>query len=406
MNYSKDGITVAAILDTRRERSSGGYPVKIRVTYRRMRTYFNTGKNLSIEEWDRLNTTRLHTLLDIRKDIENSFDLVKAAVKDLSDRGDFSIVAINNKMRYISDTTLNACFESKINDLSNANRINTRMFYENALASIHRYFSYPIALEEVTVGWLRKFEDFLLKEGKTQTTVAITMRLLRAVVNDAKKAGLIKESQYPFGQGKYEIREGEGRKMALTLEQIGEIARYDNGDDTFQRSRDYWLFLYLCNGINVADFVQLKFKDIVNNEIYFSRKKTEYTSRKRKEIRVVISDPMRAIINRYGNEPRPENYIFPVLNGKEDAVKTRIKVKDLTRFINYRMNKIGEELGFGKISTYTARHSFATVLKRAGANISYISESLGHSDIRTTEHYLASFEREEREKNAQLLTQF
>jgi len=56
--------------------------------------------------------------------------------------------------------------------------------------------------------------------------------------------------------------------------------------------------------------------------------------------------------------------------------------------------------------TYTARHSYATVLKRSGANISYISESLGHTDLRTTEAYLASFEKEERAKNTNLLTSF
>ena len=70
------------------------------------------------------------------------------------------------------------------------------------------------------------------------------------------------------------------------------------------------------------------------------------------------------------------------------------------------MKLIGEALFIGNITTYTARHSFATVLKRGGANIAYISESLGHSDLKTTEAYLASFDREEREKNANLLTQF
>lgn len=406
MNYSKDGITVAVILDKRREKVSGGYPVKIRVNYRGTRTYFSTGKNLSIDEWERLETTRLHSLIDIRKDIENSFDLVKSAVEELSYRGDFSIAALNNRMKSASDTTLNAVFNSRIDELKAGNRINTRMFYENALGSIQRFTSQPIALEEVTVGWLRKFEDFLLTEGKTQTTVAITMRTVRAIINEAKKNGQIKESQYPFGQGKYEIREGEGRKRALTIEQIGQIARYENSDETFEIARDYWMFLYLCNGINVADFVQLKYKDIVSNEIYFIRKKTKYTSRKRKEIRVVISEPMQAIIDRRGNRQHPDNYIFPILNGSEDVASTRIKAKNLTRYINYRMSKIGIELGIGSVSTYTARHSFATVLKRAGANIAYISESLGHNDIRTTEHYLAGFEREEREKNAQLLTQY
>lgn len=70
------------------------------------------------------------------------------------------------------------------------------------------------------------------------------------------------------------------------------------------------------------------------------------------------------------------------------------------------MADIGKELKIGNISTYTARHSFATVLKRSGANIAYISESLGHNNLQTTEHYLASFEKEERQKNAALLTKF
>lgn len=78
----------------------------------------------------------------------------------------------------------------------------------------------------------------------------------------------------------------------------------------------------------------------------------------------------------------------------------KLKTMYLTRAINKRMQEVGEQLGIGNISTYTARHSFATVLKRAGANIAYISESLGHQDLKTTENYLASFEREEREKNA------
>ena len=83
-------------------------------------------------------------------------------------------------------------------------------------------------------------------------------------LNEARRQGIVKEAQYPFGRGRFEIQEGEGRKMALTLEQIGQIARYDDGSDATAKYRDYWLFLYLCNGINVADFVRLRFRDIVN----------------------------------------------------------------------------------------------------------------------------------------------
>ena len=70
------------------------------------------------------------------------------------------------------------------------------------------------------------------------------------------------------------------------------------------------------------------------------------------------------------------------------------------------MEEIGKALGIDHISTYTARHSFATVLKRSGANIAYISESLGHQNLKTTENYLASFEKEERIKAADMLTKY
>ncbi|KAA6304503.1 Tyrosine recombinase XerC, partial [termite gut metagenome] len=101
-----------------------------------------------------------------------------------------------------------------------------------------------------------------------------------------------------------------------------------------------------------------------------------------------------------------DNYIFPYLIGNETPIQQKAVIKDIIRRINKRLKKIGNELGISGISTYTARHSFASVLKRSGANIAYISESLGHSDLKTTENYLASFEREEREKNAKLLTNF
>jgi site-specific recombinase XerD len=87
-------------------------------------------------------------------------------------------------------------------------------------------------------------------------------------------------------------------------------------------------------------------------------------------------------------------------------MEKKLAIQYLTKHCNKRLSKIGKAIGIEGISTYTARHSFATVLKRSGANIAYISESLGHNDLKTTENYLASFEKEERIKNASFLTNF
>ena len=232
------------------------------------------------------------------------------------------------------------------------------------------------------------------------------MRNIRTLVNEAKRAGVIKESQYPFGKGLFEIKTGIGRKKGLTKKQLKAIFDYKSENETTNRYKDLWIFIYLCNGINPTDMLKLKFSDIVDGEICFVRQKTERTTKNRKEIRAVVSPQLQTIIDKWGNKPLPDNYIFPYMKGHETAIERKAIVRDVVKRINKRMKLIGEELGIGNITTYTARHSYATVLKRSGANISYISESLGHTDLRTTEAYLASFEKEERAKNTNLLTSF
>ena len=406
MNYSKDGVTVAAMFDTAHPKKSGTCPVKIRVTYNRVRHYYPTGKDLTPDEWDTLPTSKARALVAVRKDIESSYQIVRAAVEDLASSGGFSLDALNNRLKGAVSDTVNTMFRAKIAELEKAGRVGNMLLYDNVLKGLERFAGVRIRFDVITVAWLGKYADFMRKEGKRQTTIAIHLRTLRAILNEAKRQGAIKDAQYPFGRGRYEIQSGAGRKMALTLEQVGQVANYNDGSEATARYRDYWLFLYLCNGINVADFVKLRYRDIVNGEICFVRQKTEHTSRTLRDIQVVLTPPMRAIIDRWGNPPAPDRFIFPVLDGQEDAMRRKSKTKYLTRAINKRMKEVGERLGIGNISTYTARHSFATVLKRAGANIAYISESLGHQDLKTTENYLASFEREERVKNAELLTKF
>ncbi|WP_418409924.1 phage integrase SAM-like domain-containing protein [Alistipes sp.] len=406
MKYAKDGITVEPIHDTRREMKNGAYPIKIRITYKRERRYYPTGKTLTVNEWNALPTTKVRTLIATRKDIENSYNIVRDTVEDLASSSGFTFDALNNRLKRGAGITLNAAFKAKIEDLRGQERVGSMLVYNVVLQGVERFAGNHVAMDIISVEWVRRYERFLVGEGKSRTTIGIHMRHLRAILNDACRCGLIKEAQYPFGRGRYEIQAGEGRKMALTLEQIGQIARYDDGNKLTAQYRDYWLFLYLCNGINVADFVKLRYRDIVNGEICFVRQKTERTTKTRHEIRVIITERMQSIIEQWGNPPAPDSFIFPILDGTEDAFKRKTKTVAAAGAINVRMRTIGKALGIGNISTYTARHSFATVLKRAGANIAYISESLGHQDLKTTENYLASFEREERQKNAELLTKF
>ena len=396
---------MAMILDARSPNKGGTYPVKLRVIYMRKCRYYSTGKTLTPEEWDKLPTAKSRQYAELRRDLTTSFELVKKSVQSLAERGEFTFNNLDALLGRAVHGALNDAFRAKIEALKAEERIGSMLAYKDTLRVVEEFAGNGIDFRTITPDWLRRFERHLL-ETKNLTTVGIHCRNIRAIINEARRAGIVKESQYPFGRGRYEIKVGVAHKKALTLEQIGQVVRYTDGTETTEKYRDLWFFIYLCNGINVADLVQLRYRNIIDGEICFVRQKTARTSGAVREIRATLTPEMQAIISRWGNPSEPDNFIFPYLNGTEDAMKRKNLTKDLTKRINKRMKLIGEAVGIDGISTYTARHSFATVLKRSGANIAFISESLGHNDLKTTEHYLASFEKEERQKNANLLTKF
>lgn len=106
----------------------------------------------------------------------------------------------------------------------------------------------------------------------------------------------------------------------------------------------------------------------------------------------MITPEMQAIIDKRGNPDRnPDSHIFGFLNGDETPLQIKKRVRDVISNCTRRLRKIGKAIGIEGLSAYTARHSYATVLKRSGANIAYISESLGHNELKTTENYLPPF---------------
>jgi integrase len=331
---------------------------------------------------------------------------VKQIVQVLESEGNFSFNSLNNRLGKCLNDSLNTAFKAKIQTLEKEGRAGTQVYYNCALTSIEKFGGENIQFSAVNEDWLKQYEKYMLDQGRTYTTIGMYLRAIRALMNDAKRNDALKESQYPFGKGKYEIPTGFGRKLALTLPQIKSIVQY-TGNPVTEKYRDLWFFSYLCNGINFTDLIQLKYSNIQNGEISYLRAKTIRTSKLKKEVRAILTPEIEMIIKKWGNHKiRPDQYIFPHLSGKESQMEIRAKAQDIIHRTNDRLKEIGNELKIENLSTYSARHSFATVLKRSGANIAFISESLGHADQKTTENYLASFEQEERIKNAALLTKF
>lgn len=405
--FSISGITVTLVRDVRKKDAEKDHcPIRVRITHARNSIFYSTGYVMSKDDWEAMPKSKSPTIVKTRQSLHKLFKTHEDCVRNLAEQNRFSFSSLNTALGNATGDSLNTAFRSKIDKLYKDGKISTGDWYNNTLNNIEAYKNASIKYNQVTPEWLKGFEKHLLTLGRSYTSVSMLMRALRAIINNAKSAGVIKEVDYPFGLGKYEIPEPTGRVMALTIQQVGAIVKYVCKSTTMERARDLWFFSYMCNGVNITDICKLKYSNIENGEIYFYRQKT-FGKGKMVEIRAVITPQMQDIINLYGNPDKaPGNFIFDVLDGDETPYHERRKIKNLTRHINEYMGKIGNDLGIGKISTYHARHSYATVLKRSGANISYISESLGHSNLKTTENYLAKFETEERQKNAMTLINF
>ena len=249
----------------------------------------------------------------------------------------------------------------------------------------------------------------MLKEGKSITTVGIYLRSLRTLFNNAIAEGLLTKDFYPFGKKRYEIPTGNNIKKALTLKDIGSIYHYKpEKGSTAERAKDYWIFMYLCNGMNVKDMSLLKYENIKSDILEFIRAKTARTKRKVEPIRAVLTDDVKAIIKKWGNKKNDgETFIFPILTKGLSPERERQLIQQLTGVINDHMKAIADKLEIDSdCTTCAARHSFSTVLQRSGVSTEFISEALGHSSVKTTANYLAGFEDESKRETIKALTAF
>lgn len=399
--FNKDGISVLAIVDRRRKKNNGLYPVKIEVIYRRVQKYFPTGKDVSLEEWD--NMWKARRWSHKSSSIENSFHLIRAAVEELAEKGMFTFQKLEARLGRRSDT-VNNMMQKRMKELMSLGKVNSYYRFRSTLKALERFGGPHIRIETVTSGWLRKCEAFWRKEGKGATTINIYMKTLQNVYRMAIEDGNVREAFYPFGKDEYQIPASTPRNLALSKEQVEAVSNW-KGDSGVEYWRDLWMFSYLCNGINFRDMLFLKYGNIKDGEVTFIRSKTENTRRQAKVIKAPLLREMEDIMQRSGNggSGDPGKYIFRIAKGNETPLQVATLVRKAIAECNAAMKVIAQDIGISPFSTYAARHSFATILKRSGADITFISECLGHTSVKTTECYLSGYEKEDRLRFAERL---
>ena len=148
--------------------------------------------------------------------------------------------------------------------------------------------------------------------------------------------------------------------------------------------------------MNVKDIAFLKYENIKDGTLSFIREKTKHSTKDNiQKIEVFITEDIDRIINKWGRKPkRATSFIFDILEPNDlSNVQIYRNINQAISTINKYMKRIAENLKLDRVPTTNfARHSFSTVLKRAGVSIEMISEQLGQSSINTTQIYLDSFE--------------
>jgi integrase/recombinase XerD len=287
-------------------------------------------------------------------------------------------------------TDVSFLFDEYILQLKAEDRIKTAYIMSCSLKSFKKYKS-KIYFEEINDTWLTGYKNYMLKESNSSTTIQIYLRNLRTIFNKAIKEGYVSEKHYPFRQ--YTIGTSAKSKSVLYAADLKKLWDYEGQTLREKRALAYFFMCYLSNGMNFKDCCYLKFKDIKGDTLSFVREKTKNTNTVAdKQISVYLHDEIRKIIGEYGNAPgNPDDYIFPILNGRKTVADKEKRRGMMQRQINEKLKAIGKKLGIEeKVCLNIARHSFATHLKISGTPTSFITDALGHSSGKTTEHYLKS----------------
>lgn len=411
--------SVKILLAKKRPKQSGKYPVKLQIIYQRKMKQYPIGIDLSIDEFDyTLHPANSKNVFDIKtkRNLKEAQIIINAKftkANEIIDKMiDFSFSSFEKKMnqKKLANTDVYHYYESIIQRMKDKERLGSADAYQSSLSSL-KLFKPKLTFKEITVDFLEAYEAWFLGRGRSISTVGIYLRPLRAVMNEAIADGIIsRENNYPFGKRQYQIPASKNIKKALSIEELSKFFQFNPLPRTWQeKARDFFIFSYLCNGINMKDICLLKNSDLQGEFIRYTRAKTQYTHRiSSTKISIYISPESQAIIDRWRNtDKRPEAYLFPILSQGMSAAEQMVCFKQFTQNVNKNIRKIAAILEIDKhITTYFARHSFATVLRRGGASTEMISESLGHSNIRTTTAYLDSFEDDKRKEIAAVLTNF
>ena len=302
---------------------------------------------------------------------------------------------LNNENTKFELKTVSEFYHELIEQYTREDKCGNRLIYKSSFNSLKAFTKgkLDIPFSDIDTSWLNKYEKWLRSKGNKETTMSLMFRTLRSAYNKAIKAKCARKSDYPFDEYKINKFDTKTQKRAIAKTEVLKFTKeVDNiGKRQYvQLSKDIFIFSYLCGGINFTDIANLTKANITNGRLHYIRQKTG------KLIKLGISEEAMQIIKKYESESK--GYLFPILNTNihKTPLQKQNRIHKMLGKINKNLKLIATQLNVdANMTTYVARHSFASVLKKSGVSIALISEALGHSDLSTTQVYLDSFDNEQ-----------
>ena len=366
-------------------------PLMIRVCKDRKMKYQSLGISILPKYWD-FKANKPTSKCPNKEYIER---LIAEKVKVYTDKviefksqeKEFTATSLMEKVnKPVKRKTVQEVFNQYIRELESANRLRYADMYKCTMHSLIKFNKHlDIPFSDMDTIWLKRYEVWLQSQGLAINTLGTRFRHLRVIYNFAIEEKIVKSEYYPFNSFKVSKLSQTTAKRSIQKGEILSVLNYQGQTPLECLAIDLFTFSYLAAGINFGDIARLTKDNILENRLIYIRKKTQ------KQIKVSLQEQAIKLIQKYSMPDNP--YLFPILSNFHKTEQQKVnRIHKIIAKVNKSLKEIGERLNIPiDLTTYVARHSFATVLKRSGVNTSLICEALGHSSERVTQIYLDSF---------------
>jgi site-specific recombinase XerD len=394
--------TISVICYKSKTLANGEHPLMLRIAQNGKSTYKSLKISVAAKHWDfernvpKPNNPNKDLIQKII--LKTKLDYQQKILEKKANSEEFTASSlINEQKEEIKAKTVEEFYLSLIEDLKQKGRIGNSYAYLNSyntLRNFNKGKKLNYTFSHIDVSFCKRFEDWMRSKGNKDTTLSYQFRTLRATYNKAIEAKIVAREKNPFIEYKLSHFNTKTIKRALSKNDILKLINANcNGQSKLrQLTHDLFSFSYLCGGISFVDIANLTRQNIVEDRLIYQRQKTHGN------INLLLSKEASTIIAKYSTYQQEAEYLFPILHCKRHItpMQKSNRVHKICHQVNTELRTFAQELGItAEVTTYVARHSFATILKKSGVNIGIISQALGHQDIKTTQIYLSKFDNEQ-----------